>query len=168
MKYKLSDKHTAKRAFITGGGGGLGRAIALALAGDGWTIGITDIKQEALAESKNMIENAGGKAFTYQFDVSKREDFQKAFDSYIQQTGGIDLMINNAGVGDGGLFGEYGLDNWEWITAVSYTHLDVYKRQKKHRSFLTYFIALKNTVSLLKIIWNLTSITTLCKTFRKL
>ncbi|MBP7389210.1 MAG: SDR family NAD(P)-dependent oxidoreductase [Chitinophagales bacterium] len=119
MKYKLSDKHTAKRAFITGGGGGLGRAFALALAGDGWTIGITDIKQEALAESKNMIENAGGKAFTYQFDVSKREDFQKAFDSYIQQTGGIDLMINNAGVGDGGLFGEYGLDNWEWITGIN-------------------------------------------------
>ncbi|MBK7150004.1 MAG: SDR family NAD(P)-dependent oxidoreductase [Bacteroidetes bacterium] len=119
MKYILSQKHSGKRAFITGGGGGLGRAFALALAGDGWTVGITDIKQEALAESKSIIEQAGGKAYTYQFDVSKRQDFQNAFNDYIQKTGGIDLMINNAGVGDGGLFGEYGLDNWEWITGIN-------------------------------------------------
>lgn len=119
MKYTLSHKHIGKRAFITGGGGGLGRAFALALAGDGWTIGITDIKQEALAESKSIIEQAGGKAFTYQFDVSKREEFQSAFNDFIQKAGGIDLMINNAGVGDGGLFGEYGLDNWEWITGIN-------------------------------------------------
>lgn len=119
MKYKLSEKHPKKRAFITGGGGGLGRALALALAGDGWTVGITDIKSEALEESKKAIENAGGKAFTFCFDVSKKDDYKKAFDSYISQTGGIDLMINNAGVGDGGLFGEYSLENWEWITGIN-------------------------------------------------
>lgn len=119
MKYKLSEKHPKKRAFITGGGGGLGRALALALAGDGWTVGITDIKSEALEESKKAIENAGGKALTFCFDVSKKDDYKKAFDSYISQTGGIDLMINNAGVGDGGLFGEYSLENWEWITGIN-------------------------------------------------
>lgn len=119
MAYKLSTRHTKKRAFITGGGGGLGRALALALAKDNWTVGITDINAEALAASKKLIEEAGGKALTYQFDVSKREDYKKAFDEYIQQTGGIDLMINNAGVGDGGLFGEYSLENWEWITGIN-------------------------------------------------
>jgi short-subunit dehydrogenase len=119
MAYKLSVKHTSKRAFITGGGGGLGRAIALKLASDGWTVGISDISEKGLAESKQLIEQAGGKALTFQFDVSKREDYKKAFDEYISQTSGIDLLINNAGVGDGGLFGEYGLDNWDWITGIN-------------------------------------------------
>ncbi|MBS1613032.1 MAG: SDR family NAD(P)-dependent oxidoreductase, partial [Bacteroidetes bacterium] len=114
MAYQLTQQHPKKRAFITGGGGGLGRALALALANDGWTVGITDIKSEALAESKQLIEAAGGKAFTYQFDVSKREEYKKAFDEFIASAGGIDVLINNAGVGDGGLFGEYSLDNWEW------------------------------------------------------
>lgn len=77
MAYTLSQKHSKKRAFITGAGGGLGRGLSLALAKDGWTIGITDLKEEALAESKKLIEAAGGKAHTYQFDVSKREDYKK-------------------------------------------------------------------------------------------
>ncbi len=119
MAYKLSEKHPKKRAFITGAGGGLGRGLSLALAKDGWTIGISDLKEEALAESKKLIEAAGGKAHTYQFDVSKREDYKKAFDDYVAKVGGLDLLINNAGVGDGGLFGDYALENWEWITGIN-------------------------------------------------
>src|SRR5277367_5143101 len=95
MAYKLTQKYSQKRAFITGGGGGLGRALSLKLAGDGWTIGISDIKAEGLAESAQLIEKAGGKAYTYQFDVSKREEFKKAFDDFISKTNGIDLLINN-------------------------------------------------------------------------
>lgn len=119
MAYKLTLKHTQKRAFITGGGGGLGRALALALAKDGWMIGITDLKEEALAESKKMIEAAGGKAHTYAFDVSKREAYKVAFDDFVTKTGGLDLLINNAGVGDGGLIGDYSLESWEWITGIN-------------------------------------------------
>ncbi len=119
MAYKLSEKHQKKRAFITGGGGGLGRALSLALAKDGWTIGITDIKEEALAESKKLIEDAGGKVFTYKFDVSKKEDYKTAFDDFVSKAGGLDLLINNAGVGDGGLIGEYDLAHWDWITGIN-------------------------------------------------
>ena len=119
VAYKLSQLYPQKRAFITGGGGGLGRALSLNLAADGWTVGITDIKPEGLAESVQLIEKAGGKALSYQFDVSKREEYKTAFNDFISKTAGIDLLINNAGVGDGGLFGEYGLDNWEWITGIN-------------------------------------------------
>ncbi len=119
MSYKLTQKYPQKRAFITGAGGGLGRALALKLAAEGWTVGITDIMAPGLAESAELIGKAGGKAYTYQFDVSKKDEFKKAFDDYVSKTNGIDLMINNAGVGDGGLIGEYGLDNWDWITGIN-------------------------------------------------
>jgi short-subunit dehydrogenase len=119
MAYQLSVRHSKKRAFITGGGGGLGRALSVALAKDGWTIGITDIKEEALSESKNLIETAGGKAFTYKFDVAKKEEYKTAFEAYVKQVGGLDLLINNAGVGDGGLIGEYALEHWDWITGIN-------------------------------------------------
>ena len=119
MAYKLSAKHPNKRAFITGGGGGLGRALSLALAKDGWTIGITDIKENALAKSKKQIEAAGGKVFTYKFDASKKEDYKIAFDDFIIKVGGLDMLINNAGVGDGGLIGEYDLTHWDWITGIN-------------------------------------------------
>ena len=119
MAYQLSNTYPQKRAFITGGGGGLGRALSLGLAADGWTIGITDIKAEGLAETAELIEKAGGKAYTFQFDVSKKDEFKKAFDDFLSKTNGIDLLINNAGVGDGGLVGEYSLENWEWITGIN-------------------------------------------------
>ncbi|MDB5283480.1 MAG: short-chain dehydrogenase, partial [Bacteroidota bacterium] len=97
----------------------MGRALSLKLAGNGWTIGIADIKEDALTESKALIEKTGGKALTFKFDVSNKSEYKKAFDDFISQTGGIDLLINNAGVGDGGLFGEYSLDNWDWITGIN-------------------------------------------------
>ena len=65
MVYQLSNTYPQKRAFITGGGGGLGRALSLGLAADGWTIGITDIKAVGLAETAQLIEKAGGKAYTF-------------------------------------------------------------------------------------------------------
>ncbi|HWB62374.1 MAG TPA: SDR family NAD(P)-dependent oxidoreductase [Chitinophagales bacterium] len=138
MSYKLTTRYPSKRAFITGGGGSLGRAMALKLAADGWTIGITDISEQALAESAKQIEQAGGKALTYRFDVANKAEYQKAFEDYISKTGGLDVMINNAGVGDGGLVGEYSLENWDWITGInqmatvygSHFAVQVMKKQK--------------------------------------
>jgi NAD(P)-dependent dehydrogenase (short-subunit alcohol dehydrogenase family) len=116
---KLSDRYPSKRAFITGAGSGLGRALSLHLAADGWTIGITDISTPNVLESKALIVAKGGKAIEYTFDVSKKDAYKQAFRDYISQTGGIDLLINNAGVGDGGLFDEYSLENWDWIVGIN-------------------------------------------------
>ena len=116
---RLTERFSSRRAFITGAGSGLGRELALLLAADGWTIGITDINPNAIADSKAQIEAKGGKAISYTFDVSDRAAYSTAFDDYISKAGGIDLMINNAGVGDGGLFDEYDLKAWEWIVGIN-------------------------------------------------
>lgn len=117
--YQLSKKFPSKRAFITGAASGLGKALAMLLAKDGWHIGITDIKPETLQKTATEIEDAGGKTFQYVFDVSKKEAYQKAAADFLEKNKGIDLLINNAGVGDGGLFEEYQLENWDWITGIN-------------------------------------------------
>lgn len=136
---KLSKRFSQKRAFITGGGGALGKAFSLLLAKDAWTIGITDINDQALENAKNEIEAAGGKCFTYKFDVSDKNAYKTAFDDFVSKNKGVDFLINNAGVGDGGLFGEYELEKWDWITginqmAVIYGSHYATQQMKKQRS----------------------------------
>lgn len=118
MRYKLSEQYPKKRAFITGAGSGLGRAISLALAADGWKLGVADVRQERLDEVCSLIEEMGGQAFPFRLDVSNKEDYAriaKDMGAHI----GVDLLINNAGVGDGGEFKDYQLKNWEWIVGIN-------------------------------------------------
>lgn len=115
----LSRRYPSKRAFITGAGSGLGRALALQLAAGGWTIGINDLNAGPLEESRALIAGAGGRAISFVFDVADKTAYRQAFADYLAQCGGIDLLVNNAGVGDGGLFDEYPLENWDWITGIN-------------------------------------------------
>lgn len=119
MTYQLSQQYPSRRVFITGGGGALGRALATLLSRDGWTVGITDISSVALDTTQKEIEASGAKCFAYQFDVSNKVAYKNAFDDFAAKNNGLDLIINNAGVGDGGLFGEYELEKWEWITGIN-------------------------------------------------
>lgn len=117
--YQLTKTHPQKRAFITGAGSGLGRALCKELAADKWSIGICDISEKGLNETAEMIAYAGGKAISYLMDVADKTAYQTVAESFLEKTGGIDLLVNNAGVGDGSPFEEYGLDNWEWITGIN-------------------------------------------------
>jgi len=116
---QLTKKFPSKRAFITGAASGLGKEMSLLLAKDGWTIGMSDINESALQEAAKVITNAGGKALTYQFDVADEQQYTIVVDDYLSKTSGIDLLINNAGVGDGGGIGEYPLDNWRWMIGIN-------------------------------------------------
>jgi short-subunit dehydrogenase len=117
--YKLSKTYPKKRAFITGSGGGLGRALSLELAGNDWTIGIADISESGLKETAALIEKAGGKSIVYLLDVSDSDRYATVAKEFLSAIGGIDLLINNAGVGDGGVFGEYTAENWKWIVSIN-------------------------------------------------
>ena len=119
MKYSLTSQHPLKRAFITGAASGLGRAFCIELAQDGWTLGIADINTEQLAIAAREFESLGGKTISFPLDVSDRVQYQQVANDFLAKAGGIDLLFNNAGVGDGGTFEEYSLDNWEWMTRVN-------------------------------------------------
>ena len=117
--YLLTRKHPRKRAFITGAASGLGRAFCMELARDGWTLGIADINAKELAVTATDITSLGGKPLSFTLDVADKEQYRQVAEAFLQQAGGIDLLFNNAGVGDGGGFEEYGLENYEWMVGIN-------------------------------------------------
>lgn len=117
--YQLSVTHPQKRAFITGAASGLGKAFCLELAKDGWTIGMADINVKELEEAAAEIESSGGKTLLFPLDVSDRDQYKQVAEDFLAKAGGIDLLFNNAGVGDGGGFEEYALENYEWMVSIN-------------------------------------------------
>lgn len=97
---------SAKKAiFITGGGSGIGRAIALRFAREGWFVGLGDIDSAGMAETARMI----GTGFTYshKFDVRDRAAWDVALEAFATAAGGrIDVLANNAGIPLGGSLAE--------------------------------------------------------------
>jgi len=87
-------KLTNKTAVITGGGSGIGRAMAILFAQQGATLHIIELNEEASADTVKEITAAGGKAQAYNCDVSKQQQVIDTF-NFI---GKIDIIINNAGI----------------------------------------------------------------------
>jgi short-subunit dehydrogenase len=119
LMYALTTQHLHKRAFITGAASGLGKAFALALAGDGWTIGLADIHETNLDSISSQVQESGGKPFTYLLDVSDKVQYKMVAEKFLADAGGIDLLFNNAGVGDGSAFETYSLENYEWMVNIN-------------------------------------------------
>lgn len=88
-----------KVAIVTGASRGIGASVAERLAKDGFTVVVNYVGSAAEAdEVVRKIEKAGGKAVTAQADVSKPEDVHRMFQSAETAFGGIDVLVNNAGV----------------------------------------------------------------------
>ncbi|NJL23036.1 MAG: SDR family NAD(P)-dependent oxidoreductase [Leptolyngbyaceae cyanobacterium SM1_3_5] len=74
--WALSKSYPLKRAFITGAGSGLGEALCLALARDGWTLGMADMRPDALETAAAKVAAAGGKPLLYTLDVRDRATYE--------------------------------------------------------------------------------------------
>ena len=137
--HKLSQMHQPKRAFITGAGSGLGLAFASALASEGWKIGISDVDEKRLQQAASQIRTLGGEAFSYLFDVSDYEAFKKSIEAFTSEVGGIDIGINNAGVGCAGHIDELSMETFRRVVDINlmgvvngcHLFVPVMKRQKR-------------------------------------
>ena len=90
-----------KAIFITGGGSGIGRAVALYFAERGWFVGLGDIDKAGMRETQDMIGN--GFVYSHLFDVRDRAAWDEALEAFSVATGGrIDVLFNNAGIPLGG------------------------------------------------------------------
>lgn len=86
-----------KTVIVTGGAKGIGKAIALKFAGEGANI-VLNYRSTSPEEVKNEIEGMGVKCLTVQADVSKIDEAQKLVDAAIAEFGGVDVLVNNAGI----------------------------------------------------------------------
>jgi NAD(P)-dependent dehydrogenase (short-subunit alcohol dehydrogenase family) len=113
-------KLEGRRVVITGAASGFGRALALALARKGCRIGIADIDMQGAGETLRMVERAGGSGETYELDVRKAADWEVMAGHFFNDWGGVDVIINNAGVVSVGHVGDITAENWEWIFAINF------------------------------------------------
>ena len=111
---------SGKVALVTGGGRGIGRACALALAASGAQVAINySASQEASEEVKAEIEKAGGRAECYQADVSSFEQVEAMFEKEKEDFGTLDILVNNAGVIKDTLLLRMKPADWDKVIGVS-------------------------------------------------
>ena len=107
------------RVFITGAGSGLGRAIALHYAVLGARIACTDRDPATAQATLDLVAQQGGSGLVLALDVTQEEDFLAARDAVQQAWGGVDVVINNAGVATAGDMDTAPLADWQWVLDIN-------------------------------------------------
>jgi len=104
-----------KKAIITGGSRGLGKATALAFAKEGVDVAITGRNENRLKETVTELEAFGVKAMYSVFDVGNYEDVKTSIKYIISTLGGVDILVNNAGIAAVGSFNDMDVSQWSNI-----------------------------------------------------
>ena len=113
-------KLRGKTALVTGGGRGIGRAIALGLAEEGAQVAVVDIlKDNALAVQREG-EALGAKGLALGADLTRRTDVTRAVEETLAQWGQLDVLVNNAGWDKLEPFLESEEETWEKIIAINF------------------------------------------------
>ncbi len=86
-------------AIVTGGGRGIGRAIALRLAREGAAVTIADLNEANAQQVAQEIQSAGGKALALKVDVTRKSDADAMVAQTVKQFGKLTILVNNAGIG---------------------------------------------------------------------
>jgi NADP-dependent 3-hydroxy acid dehydrogenase YdfG len=115
----MASSFSGKVAFVTGGASGIGAALATNLAGAGAEVWIADRQVEAAQELAQRLSNGGAKAHAIELDVRGFPAFESAVAQAVQQSGRIDSLFNNAGIGVGGEVDSYTLDDWNDVLDVN-------------------------------------------------
>jgi NAD(P)-dependent dehydrogenase (short-subunit alcohol dehydrogenase family) len=106
------------RALVTGAASGLGRAIAARFVKEGWKVLLTDIDAEALAVVETELGRTGT-VVARRLDVTDDADWMRARQWVEDTWGGLDLLVNNAGVAAGGRMELTPMEDWDWILELN-------------------------------------------------
>jgi meso-butanediol dehydrogenase / (S,S)-butanediol dehydrogenase / diacetyl reductase len=104
-----------KRVIITGAGAGIGRAIALRMSGEGARVVIADLDEESSREVAAELE---GDSLVHQTDVTREGEVEALVRRVVEEWGGLDVMVNNAGVGIAANTPETTEEDWDKVMDV--------------------------------------------------
>lgn len=93
----MAERLRDKAIIITGSGSGMGRTFALGMAREGATVGVLDLREEAAKAVCEELAAEGLRGIPLAADVSKRDETIVAFDTFVNETGRLDVLFNNAG-----------------------------------------------------------------------
>ena len=115
----MASSVSGKIAFVTGGASGIGAALATKLADEGAEVWIADRQIDAAQELAQRLNSGGAKAHAIELDVRSYPSFERAVAEVVQQSGRIDYLFNNAGIGVSGEVDSYTLDDWNDVFDVN-------------------------------------------------
>lgn len=107
-----------KVAIVTGGGRGIGRAVALAYAREGARLVVSDVDLEPAREVAAEITGQGGRALALKTDVSSRAEVQGMVEAALKEFGQIDILVNNAGNFNGAMLHKMTEEQWDGVVDV--------------------------------------------------
>ncbi len=115
----LVDSTARRVAVVTGASAGIGRAIAAALGGLGWSVAVGARRVEQLDETAHLVGAGGGRAFSHPLDVSRPESIDAFLDATEAELGPVDVLVNNAGIAAPGRLHEMADDTHAQILATN-------------------------------------------------
>lgn len=107
------------RIAVTGAASGLGREIALRWARTGARVAVADIHADRLATVAGEVTAAGGSVLAMHCDVRLADDLEALVAACVRDWGGLDVMVNNAGVAGGGSFEQLTDEDWSWLLDIN-------------------------------------------------
>jgi NAD(P)-dependent dehydrogenase (short-subunit alcohol dehydrogenase family) len=120
MAVNQNGSYAGKVAFVTGAGGGIGRAAALAFAREGAGVLVSDISEQNVRDTARRIEELGGSALAVACNVTRSEDVKAALETTIATFGRLDAAFNNAGVEQAtAATADITEEEWDRIVAVN-------------------------------------------------
>ncbi len=103
---------------ITGAGSGFGAALAHHYALEGWKVAVTDINEERALRTLSELEQYGGDHFSMLLDITKADHWQQLEEAVTHQWGGLEVLVNNAGVAAAGNVEDTSIEDWDWILDI--------------------------------------------------
>jgi 3-oxoacyl-[acyl-carrier protein] reductase len=118
-----------KIAVVTGASKGIGRAIALSLAEAGADVAVSARSADLLKTLTKEIENMGRRAFAFTGDMSNEDEIKAFVNETVQHLGGMDILINNAGLGHFYSIAEMPTDKWDEMFNLNMRGLFIMTRE---------------------------------------